>query len=879
MRTFNRDWLFCYDPEPEPLAGRAEYEHDPADFHAIALPHTWHTYETTGQLHPFIHHPAESDNIYWWQGWGWYRKKFTIDTRHSDRRIFLEFDGVQKFCRIYCNGTFLKDHPGGYNSFAAEMTNAIKWGEENVIAVAVSARPDDDMGGIPPMNAGNFNTYGGMYRDVRLVLKNPVHIPFQGSADHEGGTLITTPVIDHEHAIVRILTHLRNDRDLQCKVTVLQRILDPKGSLVAEFGTTKEISPHSSVSVSLDSSPIKKPQLWSPDSPALYQVLTVVMEGDSVLDEISSPLGFRWFRWDNDTNALYLNDERVRINGMNRHQEYPWLGDAIPKDFHEADLRDMRENLGINFARWCHYTQDNFVYDWCDRNGIIVCEEAPNIKNLPSGPDVQRRQVVEMIRRDRNHPCILMWSMGNETDNAADGRWARSEDDTRIIHYRKVSGPTPECDHSHDQLDMENLLRCTVRGWWEDDAMDTECEPLPGDHESGQVSGTEAWQHAAARLRDGCIRGRIDDVDTVAWIYADHGADREYKHCPLKHINPKGWVDAYRQPKQIYWLWQANRTDRLMVHARNYWWRPLHTGTRRDIVVDSNGETVRLYVGDELVGEKRPGPHNFFSVVFKNVPVRPAELRAEARRGSQTATHITRMPSPPRALRLNASKKTVVADRASIALVRVDVIDERGTPVIGARPPLNWEVDGPGRLVGPAEMVSDINRREEMDGTMYTVTPIVMPVRSAERPGEITVKVSSPGLQPGRLVIKSCAPAHRPEDGIREWPVAEGHTERLQRQREDAGAMSRLSESIPLIYSDIRTDPSNREKIRRQLWREIGESDFLSESDPKAVELIEGLTELALESHGTLIADDVNFHLRRFAQKSHVQSEIRRGSQ
>ncbi len=258
-------------------------------------------------------------------------------------------------------------------------------------------------------------------------------------------------------------------------------------------------------------------------------------------------------------------------------------------------------------------------------------------------------------------------------------------------------------------------------------------------------------------------------------------------------------MDAYRQPKQIYWLWQANRTGRLMVHARDYWWRPSQIGTHRDIVVDSNGETVELYVGEEFLGERHPGPDNFFSVVFKGVFVRKADLRVIARRGSETASHVTRMSGPPAALCMSASRPAFVADRAGIVLITVDVVDACGIPVIGARPPVRWDIKGPGMLVAPAGIASDIDRREAMDGSMYTIMPMVMPVRSGCQPGKITIEVSAPGLCPAWIVVESLAPAPRPDDGIYEIPAVDGGSERLFRQRRDAGDKGGLVISLRSI--------------------------------------------------------------------------------
>ena len=857
VRRLCHGWGFCYDPEAEANKARADVDASGDDFIPVTLPHTWQTYETTGEVHPFVRNPAERDNPHWWHGWGWYRKSFRLDARHRGRKVFVEFDAAQKLSRVYCNGQFLTEHAGGFASFSVDLTLVIRWDAPNVLCVAVSARQDDHAGGIPPMSAGNWSLYGGLYREARLVLTHEVYIPFQGAAEAEGGTLLTTPELSRERARVRMVTHLRNESSGPRSVSVTQIVRDDAGETVVRFTDSVLLPAGSAVPVTQESPVIPSPRLWSPEDPYCYAVHTAVSEGDACLDEWHTPLGFRWFRWDHAENALYLNDRRIRLTGMNRHQEYPWLGDAVPWWIHEQELHEIRYGLGVNFARWCHYPNDKRVYDWCDRHGIIVCEEVPCIKPLPFGEAHQRQQVREMIRRDRNHPSIIMWSMGNETDNGADGRWARAEDPSRLIHYRKVHGPTPEADHTHEQLDMENLLRCTVRGWWEPSAMDADTAPLPQDAESGQVTGSEAFQHAAARIQGGSVRGRVDE-DTVVWIYADHGADREYRHSPLKHVNPKGWVDAYRQPKELYWLWKANRCEELMVHVRAYFWRPAMLGARRAIVVDSNAESVELFVGDRSLGVQFPTAGGFFSVEYTGVEVVAETLRAVARRGGETVEECVPMAGPASALRLRASHAALKAETDGVALVTVDVVDREGHAVIGARPILEWSVEGPGHLTAPSRWVSDINRRHSMDGTLYIITPVVMPVRASGEPGTLTVRVQSEGLEPAAVEIRIEARSAPADDGITEMEPRTGDGEWLARQRERGLELSATRDAdLPMVYEDLILESDQpaavRAQVRKLLLSVAGET--------MAETYLDTLTELALAGQGSLIADDINFYL------------------
>ncbi|NLO02968.1 MAG: glycoside hydrolase family 2 protein, partial [Bacteroidales bacterium] len=217
VQTINRDWTFNYLPFNEPDSMVMLPSYDDSRWQAVALPHTWSVYETTGEVHPFIYNASERDNPYWWYGWGYYRKRFFIDKSLADKKVFIEFDGVQKYSRVYLNGNFVGDHKGGFTSFYFDVTDHISWDGENLLAVAVSNRRNDSHR-IPPMTAGNWNVYGGIYRDVRLVVKNRVHIPFQGSYKHEGGTFVTTPLVTNESADVRVITWVKNEQERLQKV-------------------------------------------------------------------------------------------------------------------------------------------------------------------------------------------------------------------------------------------------------------------------------------------------------------------------------------------------------------------------------------------------------------------------------------------------------------------------------------------------------------------------------------------------------------------------------------------------------------------------------------------------------------------------------------
>ncbi len=853
VQTLTRDWTFNYFPASKLDESVAQPAHDDGSWPAVGLPHTWSTFETTRALHPFIRDASERDDPYWWRGWGVYRKRFAIDQNRRNSKVFAEFDGVQKYSRIYLNGRLLAEHKGGYTSFSVDLTDAAHFGEENVLAVAVSNRRDDAYGGIPPMTAGNFNVYGGIYRDVRLVLKDRLHIPFQGSADHEGGTFVTTPEVSAERGVTRVRTWVRNDHSAPRRAELVTTVMDPDGITVATMREARDVPGGALVEFDQTSPPLIRPRLWSPDAPNLYRVVSQIRDGGRLTDQMESPLGFRWFHWDKKAGRLVLNGRPLNIHGTNRHQEYPWLGDAMPKRLHEEEMRQIRHDLGHNFMRTAHYPNDPFVYHLTDKLGIATIEEVPNIKSIDFSEEVQSRNLVEMIRRDRNHPSILFWSVGNETSDAADSCLAKREDPTRLVHQRKSEAFGDCVDHDHEDLDLEQLLRVTIGGWY--DRNDKPLEPV-----NGQSAGHEEWQHERARIADGSIRGRIDG-QMVAWLYADHGADREYENSPLKHVNAKGWVDLYRVPKYLYHLTRANRTTAPMVYVHPHNWRANYIGQRKAFQVDSNCREVELSVDRRIVGSLRPGPENFHTVRFDNVPVSRGVLSARCVE-KPNVVHRVRMAGKPARVLLTVDRSRLTADRADVAIVTAMIVDRSNVPVIGASDPLRWTVVGPGRLVGAELYTTDKDKRAEMDGAGYIVAPVKNIVRSTATPGAIRVRVEAPGLLPGEVVIRSKAPSAA-TGPIREAPLSDRGRNPVTRNT----AFDPVNDALAGAPSIARIEDENhsfpampRLELRARLDKFVrARNPGLGSADPTYEAFLDRLTDAVERTNRQLIPDDYNF--------------------
>ncbi|MGN0189690.1 MAG: glycoside hydrolase family 2 TIM barrel-domain containing protein [Candidatus Cryptobacteroides sp.] len=760
-KTINTEWTFNYFPEEEMVKGVYEMpDFDDSKWSAIAVPHTWQTYETTHELHPYIRNAAAGDNPYWWNGWGWYRKHIVIGKEHEGKRVRFEFDGVQKYSEIYLNGKLLDTHKGGFTSFYVDATDAVRFGQDNVLVVAVN-NTLNDKDRIPPMNAGNWVVYGGITRDVRIVVTDQVNIPFQGSYKHEGGTFIVTEKASKKEASLNMKTYVGNYGPQKTKVRLSTTIYDADGRDVYNAEETRSVESGEIAMFEQVVKKFQKPHLWSPDSPYLYTAVSDVIVGGRTVDRYFTEFGIRTVSWDYDIHRLILNGEPVHLHGINRHEEYVWLGQAFPKWIAQRDMEDMKSGLDINYMRTAHYPNDPSVYRFMDHNGICINEELPNIKNQDFNTKVQEQNCREMIRRDRNHPCIVIWSMGNETDKACDSRYADEEDKSRIITVRQPYNESynPEfCRHTDKEMPVESYLRCTIKGWYDTDDRNL----TPSD---GQWAGTDYWQHQVSRNG----KSPISEHNGTVWLYADHGADREYTDAPLKHVNPKGWVDSWRTPKYIYYLWQANFSRKPMVHIQPHFWRQRYVGTKKMITVDSNCRLVELYVNGKKIAQARPDVGNDFCVEFKDVEVCRGEIKAVATHQDGTVVEDrVVMAGEPAALTIVPSHDRMYASRDNIVEFKVDIVDAEGNHVIGANNTLHFQVEGPATLVGPDVYVSDRDKHEEFEGTMYIDVPVTNLVRATGQTGTVTFSVSSLGLKSASVTIPVLPAVQTEVEGISE---------------------------------------------------------------------------------------------------------------
>lgn len=401
--NINREWKFML----EDYSGAEMPIFDDSKWNNIGIPHSFSM--------PYY----QSAKFY--KGYGWYRKNITIPEEWLGKRISLDFEGAYRTAEIYVNGKLVGKHNSGYTGFEIDITNAIKKGQ-NTVAVRLNNLWDSR---VAP-RAGEHVFSGGIYRDVKMIITDPLHVAWYG-------TFVTTPIVSKDLATVNVKTEVVNEKSIEVSATVKTTILDVNGKKVTEFSSTKTIGAGQTIIFDQTSNQIKNPKLWSPKAPNLYSVKTTVLFNSKAVDDFVSPLGFRSIKFTAD-KGFFLNGERFYFKGANVHQDRAGWGDAVTNNAFLRDVKMMKE-AGFDFIRGSHYPHDPAFVEACDTEGMLFWSEVPfwgsggtrtegdyeGSNAYPTNADDWEafdksvlEQMKDMIRIHRNHPSVIVWSTSNE---------------------------------------------------------------------------------------------------------------------------------------------------------------------------------------------------------------------------------------------------------------------------------------------------------------------------------------------------------------------------------------------------------------------------------------------------------------------------------
>ncbi|MBN2165992.1 MAG: hypothetical protein JW717_06930 [Marinilabiliaceae bacterium] len=622
--NINRNWEFIYGYEVKKDAGQL-----------INLPHTWNNKDALG------------GNIDYYRGLGIYEKKVMVEDAWKHKRVFIRFLAANEVATVFVNGRCVGEHRGGYTAFAFEITDFLVFGQENLITVKVSNALHLDI--IPLV--GDFNFYGGIYRDVNLIV---TEVDCISLLDHgsEGVYLHQEKVTPQEasvRAVVKLMGNNATEVIIKVKDNTGKDILIESNVVGYEDVSEKEITIPFSIS---------NPYLWQGvEKPQLYKVHVQLMNGSKVLDEVVQPLGLRYFSVDPE-NGLFLNGKHVQVRGVCRHQDRPELGNALYPVHHEEDISIMRK-MGANALRMSHYPHDPYVYDLADKAGLIVWSEIPFVG--PGGyrdkgfVDTEkfkqncRQQLVEMIRQNMNHPSVFFWGLFNELKESGDNPVTFIRELDSLAHAEDPSRLTTCASNQDGSINNNTDLAAWNKypGWYGGnvsaiaDWADRQHIEMPNTpigiseygagagiyHQNEELKKTdpgsywhpENWQTHFHEEYWIAINERPFLWGTFIWNLFDFGAAHRTED-QIDGINDKGIVTFDRKVKKdAFYFYQANwnKTDPMVYIAERR--NSYKTKANQIIKVYSNQKKVMLWVNGQKYFSSNTDDYSrfYFSVVLK----------------------------------------------------------------------------------------------------------------------------------------------------------------------------------------------------------------------------------------------------------------------
>lgn len=637
--TINDHWRFL--PADQPEAAAADF--DDAAWTLVEVPHTWNGTD-------FL-----DDEPGYRRGPSWYRKKLHLAPALKGKRLVLYFEGVHQLADVFVNGKNVGQHKGGYTAFACDITDKVTFGDAGAEAVVAVRADNSHNDSIPPLDIG-FAHYGGIYRDVWVIATDPVHFDV---LDHAApGLFVDTPQVSAEAGTVRVRGTVVHEAGQKRNLAVITRILDAGGKELAQLETESAIDAGQRAPFE-QSIKIASPHLWSPETPYLYTVETDIRDGDAILDRVTSPLGFRWFKFDPE-QGFFLNGQRLALRGASRHQDYAGLGSALPNNLHRSDLQWLKD-MGGNFIRLAHYPQDPVVLETCDRIGLVVWEEIPIVSTAnPTSPEfreVCRNMLLDMIRQHSNHPSIMMWGYMNEVLL----KWGRTKnkdpefpkqvaDQAReleaLVHKEDPTRVTVMAMDARDLYNETGIADIAMvpswniyMGWYGGTFesfgrfMDDQHKRFPkrpmiaSEYGAGsdarlhslapvRFDHTTEWQRMFHKSHLRQMASRPFIAGTLIWNQFDFSQPEAADTIP--HMNQKGMMTFDRKPKDVYYLYQANLSKEPVLYIASREWNR-RTGTKADaapgsglqaveqpVEVYSNLAEVELLLDGKSLGRQKP---------------------------------------------------------------------------------------------------------------------------------------------------------------------------------------------------------------------------------------------------------------------------------
>lgn len=774
---FDTGWRFYRGD----TAGAEAVKFDDSSWRAIDLPHDWSIENLPGTTSAFNPDAISQVNGGFTSGGtGWYRKSFTITGGKTSKRILIQFDGVYMNPEIWINGISLGSHPYGYTSFWYDVTDKLIPGKTNVLAVKVR-------------NEGvNSRWYSGsgIYRHVWMKSVDPVHVA-------QWGTSIVTATANADSALVTINTKVRNTTAGELKVKVVTRVLNP-GVKYENRNESELILVRGGSSQVTGDMTIIKPKLWSTETPALYTAVTELFADDKLIDRTETKFGIRTI-WFDVKEGFLLNGKAMKLQGGCYHHDNGPLGS---KSFDRAEERriELLKASGFNAIRCSHNPPSPAFLDACDRIGMLVIDETFDMWKDPKNPsdyhlyfdDWWQRDVENMVIRDRNHPSVIMWSIGNEIPNRhtpevvelarSIGNFIRDIDPTRPI-TSAVNDLKPDKDPYFATLNIAGYNYASGGDHLKNNLYLLDHKRVPGrimvGLESYPLEAFSAWMDV---IDNPFV---IGDFVWTAWDYIGEASIGWRGYMQEKNFYPWnlafcGDIDicGWKRPQSYYRdaLWMKNQLSVFVTPPkpsfepnpkRESWskwnwydviadwnWKG-YENTPFEVTVYSSCESVELFLNNKSLGKKKTNRSTEFKAVWK-VPYQAGELKAVGYSdGKQVNSVSLNSAGEPSVIKLTADRNQIKANGEDLSYITVELIDDKGIKNPKSEDLVKFEIEGPGKIVGvgnanpvSTESYTDPERKAWQGRCMVVI-------RSENKEGKIIVKASSGNLKSSTIEINS----------------------------------------------------------------------------------------------------------------------------
>ncbi|MBW6465150.1 MAG: hypothetical protein K0B06_01440 [Brevefilum sp.] len=678
---FNQSWQFA--AQILPLDAPDEL------FLEITLPHTNQTFTQNNINH------LDYEFI------STYRKRFDYNLNDPEKLVFLDFDGVLIACKIYLNGEFLTEHLGGFTPFSVDITSALQPGE-NLLTIYVDSRERKD---IPPFgHLVDYLTFGGIYRDVYLRTVHPTFIQDLFVQTHR---IFDNPEVTCNITLSKIDTTL----------SLIANLIDPKGTIIASTQTNlNDDSP------TVEFSSLPEINLWDLEQPDLYTIEVSLFKEGQLIDNQTARFGFRACEFKQD-GGFYLNGQRIKLFGLNRHQTYPYIGAAAPARLQKRDAEILKYELGCNVVRTSHYPQSPHFLNRCDEIGLLVFEEIPGWQYIgdTDWQNISLNELEAMIMRDRNHPSIVLWGVRINESHDNDDFYTKTN---ALAHQVDPTRQTGGVRYFMGSSFLEDVYTYND---FSNSVQEPQVQPHLITEFAGHMFPTKIFDHEQRLIDHALLHAKIHNLQmgnpkiagAIGWCAFDYATHIEFGSGD--RICYHGVMDTFRNPKWAAYFYQSQQdpSQQIILQAATHWTMGDRSGGGNDpLTVFSNCDQVEVIIGDISLGRFDPDRENYPHL---NRPPFTIPIAMHYTAWGQSEFHdlhlvglIQDQPVTeqwissnklPNTLELVLDSDRLVADGSDMTRLTCRVTDQYGNPLPYAFSIVHLEIEGPAEIIGENPLI------------------------------------------------------------------------------------------------------------------------------------------------------------------------------